>query len=312
MTAGSERGKVLVTGASGVIGNAVVDRLQAQGYEVVAVASRDADLSDERSAMDLFRSTRPTSVIHLAARVHGLMGNLNSQGSMFYDNAKINMNVIEAARRVDVQKIVAMGSVAMYSDTVPLPMKESDVWDGPPHFSESGYGHAKRAMLAQLSAYKEQYGLDYAVALSTNLFGPKDRFDEVKGHVLPSLISKFHRGSQLGGPVVVWGSGSATRDFLYSKDAAIALQLMLERGEGTYNLATGTHHSIRETAELISRIAGFTKEITWDRDKPDGQSVREYDISRLNALGWEPTYTLEQALSETYAWYCEHHTQVRR
>lgn len=308
----TNRGRVLITGASGVIGVAVQDRLTAQGYDVVPVSSVDADLTNERTAFRLVKSVKPNFVIHLAARVHGLMGNLHQQGAMFYDNARINSNVVEASRATGVSKIVAMGSVAMYSDSVRLPMNETDVWDGAPHASEAGYAHAKRAMLAQLEAYKDQYGLDYAFALSTNLFGPRDRFDEKNGHVLPSLLSKFHRGVETGEPVVVWGSGTPTRDFLYSKDAAIAIQLLLEEGTGVYNLASGNHHSIRDTAALIAQISGYVGEIQWDREKPDGQSVRAYDVTRIRHLGWESTTSFEDALRETYNWYAENTVLARR
>ncbi|WP_199184906.1 GDP-L-fucose synthase [Cryobacterium sp. M15] len=304
--------RVLITGASGVIGVAVQDLLSAQGYDVVAVSSVDADLTDESATFRLVQYVKPKFVIHLAARVHGLMGNLHQQGAMFYDNARINSNVVEASRVAGVSKIVAMGSVAMYSDSVELPMNEADVWNGAPHASEAGYAHAKRAMLAQLEAYKDQYGLDYAFALSTNLFGPRDRFDELQGHVLPSLLSKFHRGVESGDPVTVWGSGTPTRDFLYSKDAAIALQLLLEKGTGVYNLASGRHHSIRDTAALISDISGYTGEVQWDRNKPDGQSARAYDVTRITDLGWESTTTFEDALRETYAWYSNNTVLARR
>ena len=307
-----DRGRVLITGASGVIGMAVTDLLTAQGYDVSAVSSVDADLTNELSATRLIQAVKPRFVIHLAARVHGLMGNLHQQGSMFYDNARINSNVVEASRLAGVKKFVAMGSVAMYSDSVALPMNEADVWNGAPHSSEAGYAHAKRAMLAQLEAYKDQYDLDFAFALSTNLFGPRDRFDEKNGHVLPSLLSKFHRGVHTGDPVTVWGSGTPTRDFLYSKDAAVAIQLLLEKGSGVYNLATGQHHSIRDTAALIAKVTGYEGEIQWDRDKPDGQSARAYDVTRITDLGWKSTTSFEDALRETYDWYSANDVLARR
>jgi GDP-L-fucose synthase len=304
--------KVLVTGAAGVIGSAVALDLQANGHEVIAVGSSDADLTDLAETIALLDRVRPEAVVHMAARVHGLMGNLHSQGAIFYDNVRINTNLIEAARLAGVRKIVAMGSVAMYPAGVALPMVESDVWSGPPHSSEFGYASAKRAMLAQLESYRDQYGLDYAFALSTNLLGPNDRFDEINGHVLPSLISKFYRGATEGGSVVVWGSGTATRDFLHSSDAASALRTMLEKGSGTFNLASGKPVSIAQVVQSLETISGFHGGVEWDRTKPDGQVQRSYDISRIEALGWEPKLSFDVALRNTYEWYAENNQSARR
>jgi len=304
--------KVLVTGAGGVIGSAVKENLSRHGYEVVSVASKDADLTNTEQTNELLEAVKPEAVIHLAARVHGLMGNLRSQGSMYFDNIRINTNLVEASRLVGVKKIVGMGSVAMYSDTVPLPMSESTIWDGPPHSSESGYAHAKRAMLAQLEAYGDQYGMEFAFALSTNLFGPNDRFDETNGHVLPSLISKFYRGSTADERVVVWGTGKATRDFLYSSDAAEAMRILLEKGNGAYNVASGSQVSIVQVVNALQKISGYPHEIDWDRTKPDGQAQRAYDISRMTDLGWAPTHDFEEALAHTYGWYANHISEARR
>lgn len=304
--------KVLVTGATGVIGMAVQENLTRNGYEVVGLRSTDCDLRNQAETVALLERIKPDYVIHLAARVHGLMGNLRSQGSMYFDNVQINTNLVEAARLSGVKKIVAMGSVAMYSDTVSLPMRETDIWNGPPHGSEFGYASAKRAMLAQLESYRDQYELEYALALSTNLFGPNDRFDEKNGHVLPSLISKTYRGTTEGTGLVVWGSGLATRDFLYSVDAAEALRTLLESGSGTYNVASGRHVSIRETVDALVDISGFTGDIEWDRSKPDGQVERSYDISRLTDLGWSPQVKFEDALHTTYDWYAQHSKDARR
>ncbi|WP_307852468.1 GDP-L-fucose synthase [Glaciihabitans sp. dw_435] len=306
------RMKVLVTGATGVIGMAVQENLTRNGYEVVGLRSTDCDLRNQADTVALLEHIKPDYVIHLAARVHGLMGNLRSQGSMYFDNVQINTNLVEAARLSGVKKIVAMGSVAMYSDTVSLPMRETDIWNGPPHGSEFGYASAKRAMLAQLESYRDQYELEYALALSTNLFGPNDRFDEKNGHVLPSLISKTYRGKTEGTGLVVWGSGLATRDFLYSLDAAEALRTLLESGSGTYNMASGSHVSIRETVDALVKISGFTGDIEWDRSKPDGQVERSYDISRLTDLGWSPKVKFEDALHKTYDWYAAHSEDARR
>jgi len=205
--------RVLITGVSGVAGRALVQELTVSGYEVIGANSARADLTRRDQAEELLDAIRPTYVVHLAGRVHGIMGNIHSQGQAFYDNIQINTNVVEASRRVGVKKIVAMGSTAIYSDIVSLPMREDDLWLGAPHYSEGGYAHAKRAMIAQLEAYREQYGMDYSFAVSTNLYGPGDKFDEAHGHVLPSLVSKVHRAQTLGIPLEVWGTGTVTRDF---------------------------------------------------------------------------------------------------
>jgi len=304
--------RVLVTGASGVIGHATVELLGRRGHEVVALTSADGDLRDREVANALFAESGAEGVIHFAARVHGLMGNTATPAEMYLDNVLINTHVVDAAQRAGVRKLVGMGSVAAYPAGIPLPMVEDDIWSGRPHGSEAAYGHAKRAMLAQLEAYAHQYGMDYAFAVSTNLFGPHDRFDEEHGHVLPSLISKFHRGTLDGGPVTVWGTGRAVRDFLFAEDAAAAMLALLERGSGTYNLASGHRVTIRELVEILARVSGFSGEIVWDATKPDGQVAREYDTRRIRALGWAPEVPLEDALERTFTWYAAHRADVRR
>jgi GDP-L-fucose synthase len=195
------------------------------------------------------------------------------------------------------KKIVAMGSAAIYSDLVTLPMSEDQIWNGPPHYSEAAYAHSKRSMLAQLEAYKDQYGLSFAYGISTNLFGPHDKFDEKFGHVIPSLISKFYKGQAHGESV---------------HDAAFALRLLAEEYEGPINLATGSSVTIRETVDMLQKISGYTGAVEWDSTKPDGQKLREYDISRLRALGFKPRQSFEQALSLTYNWYKENYSRARR
>lgn len=305
------RERVLITGSAGVVGSALVREMSAAGYDVAAVSFRDGDLRVPGVAERIVSENQPEVILHIAARVHGLMGNIGSQGSAFLDNVQMNTNMIEAARKAGVRKFVGMGSTAVYSDSVALPMSESSIWDGPPHSSEAGYAHAKRAMIAQLEAYHQEFGLDYAVALSTNLYGPCDRFDEAKGHVLPSLISKFHRAKVEGTDVVVWGTGTPTRDFVYSADAARALRIITEEFTGVINLATGRSVTIRDAVETLCRVAEFTGEVQWDRSKPDGQHTRAYDVSKLYALGWEPSVDLAEGLTLAYQWYAEHVDRAR-
>ena len=305
--------RVLVTGGSGMVARALAAELAAAGYDQVTLLARaDADLMDTAATEAAFRQARPGIVYHLAGRVHGIMGNISGQGQAFLHNIRINTNVVEAARLAGARKIVAMGSAAVYSDAAPLPMREADVFTGAPHGSEAAYAHAKRAMLAQLAAYRDEYGLDYAYCIATNMFGPHDRFDERHGHVIPSLLSKFERALRTGSPIEVWGSGTPRRDFLYAPDAARALRLVGERFTGPINLATGTAVSIAETVSLMAEVTGYTGAILWDRSKPDGQMMRDYDISQLRSLGFAPAHDLGTALGETFAWLTERINQVRR
>ena len=304
--------RVLVTGAPGLMGRALTAELRNAGQDVTGLGRADADLRDADAAEAVIARHRPEIVYHLASRVRGIMGHAGTQGDAFLDNIRVNTNVVDAARRAGARKVVAMGSAAAYGDSVALPMREDDIWFGRPHPSEAGYAHAKRAMLAQLEAYRDQWGLEFAYCISTNLFGPHDRFDERTGHVIPSLISKFHRAVAAGERVTVWGSGTPTRDFLYVADAARALQRIGEAGSGVINLASGHSVSIRMVAELIADTAGYQGEILWDRAKPDGQLRRAYDVSRLRALGIGPARPLGEGLAETYAWFAANLAAARR
>ena len=305
--------RAVVTGASGMIGSALVKELQGDDTFVVLGLSRgDVDLMDADATAVAFARAAPDIVFHVAARVAGIGGNLATPGQMFYENVRINGNVVDAARRAGARKVVAVGSAAIYSDLAPLPMSEADIWLGPPHSSEAAYGHAKRAMLAQLEAYKEEYGLDYAYCVLTNTFGPGDKFDEAHGHVLPSLISKFHRAVNDGDELNIWGTGTPRRDFIYSKDVARALHLIGAVGSGAINIASGVEVTIRELVEKIAAVSGYAGEVLWDPAKPNGQELRSYDISRLRALGFAPAYSLDEALAETFTWYATNAGKARR
>ncbi len=304
--------RVLVTGATGLMGMALVQELREAGLEVFPLSSKDVNLTDFAATCALFQRHAPTIVYHLAARVSGIMGNMRAQGQAYLDNIQMNTNTVEAARLAGARKVVAMGSAAIYSDMVGLPMKEEEVWIGPPHASEAGYAHAKRAMLAQLETYRDQWGLDFAYCISTNLFGPYDKFDEKHGHVIPSLISKFHRAVQEDGVVTVWGTGTPHRDFLYVKDAARAMRMIGGSFSGPINLATGSAVSIRDAVETIRDVSGYRRPIDWDRTKPDGQKLRAYEVSKLRELGFQPRYTLREALAETFAWFDAQAGGIRR
>lgn len=301
---------ILVTGCSGVLGVALLEALQERHKNVVGVRSADLDLADFDSTLQFFKSVRPRVVYHAAARVHGLMGNREFPCDVFTENARINTNAVEAARRAGCGKFIGVSTVAAYPDGLPFPIAEGSFWSGAPHKSEQAYAHAKRAMLAHLEACQAQYGMSFTYPIVTNLFGQHDRFDETHGHVIPSLISKFHRAAQEGGAVTVWGTGKAKRDFLYSKDAARAIVLAGEKAEGPINIVSGSTVPIRSVVEALARISGVDN-VAWDASKPDGQLDRSFDIATLKSLGFTPSYSLDQGLEETYRWYAANFPNVR-
>lgn len=309
-----QKQRVLVTGSGGVLGTAVVQALRRwEVHDVAALRRSDCNLLDLAATLRVWHGFRPTVVIHLAGWVAGVQGNLSHAGQAFYENTQINLNVIEASRVLGVGKVVAAGTTAIYSDQVALPMQEADIWSAAPHGSEAAYGHAKRAMLAQLDAYYSQYGMGFGYLICTNLFGPNDRFDEKFGHVVPSLISRFQRATAQGQPdIVVWGDGSPTRDFLYADDAAEAFLMVAERGEGAYNLASGSVVTIAQLVAALKRISGFEGVVAWDTTKPKGQQLRSYDVSRLRELGWAASVPLEVGLERTYEWFLRNAADARR
>ena len=301
---------IVVTGSGGVLGHALADAL-AEGSEPYRLLTRaDVDLTDQAATTAFFLQHKPRLVFHLAGRVHGLMGNSRFPAEMYFDNVRINTCVVEAARLAGCAKIVAVSTVAIYNSDAPMPIAESAVWSGPPHSSEAAYSHAKRAMLAHLEAAQAQYGLAFAYPIMTNLYGPHDRFDAANGHVVPSLISKFHDAARSRATVGVWGTGTAERDFMMSTDAARALLLIGQACNGPINVATGQTFRIRELVETLQRHTGIDR-VEWDDTKPDGQLLRRYDVSRLQALGFRPRVSLADGIARTYDWYAGAFPNVR-
>ena len=298
--------RILVTGAAGLMGSALVEHLRAEAYEnVIPLTRADCDLVDTSATFAAFERRRPDHVFHAAARVHGIMGNLKNQGPVFYENSMMNTNVVEASRRAGVRKITVMGTGAVYPFPSPgLPLKEDMIFRGRPHPAHAGYANAKLAMLAMLEAYQDSYGLKWAYIVSANLFGPRDRFDAETGNVVPSLIKKFYDAKKSGGAVTVWGDGSAQRDFVYIKDAArIALRVM-NGLEGPVNMGSGGVYCIRDIVVALAEITGLGGRVEWDRTKPNGQAYRAYDLAKIASLGLKPAYSIREGLKETWNWYC--------
>lgn len=301
--------RIVVTGARGLVGSAVVDHLAQRGFtDVVGLGREDCDLMDRKATEACLADLRPRHVFHAAARVYGIMGNMKNRALSFHENVSINTHVIHAAHLAGVRKITVMGTGAVYPYPSPrLPLVEDDIFLGRPHGAEEAYAHAKRAALAMLEAYEFDHGLEWAYVVSCNLFGPRDKFDTEFGHVVPSLVAKFHRAKETGGMVSVWGDGSAQRDFLYVKDCAAAVHRIMEAGRGPVNIGSGTVYRIRDIVETLARVAGMEDRVEWDATKPNGQDYRAYDLSRLGALGFSPAYTLEEGLRETWDWYGRKH-----
>lgn len=296
--------KILITGANGLVGSALIYELKNAGFNNVTSLSRnECNLMNTEEVINFFDHCSPEYVFHNAASVYGIGGNHLKKGDVFYENICINSNVIQACKVSRVKKIIAMGTVAAYPDAAPTPLIENSIWNGPPHKSEDSYAHAKRAMLAHLESYKEQYNLDFAFVISTNLYGINDKFNKFTGHVIPSLIKKFHEAKINNSIVEVWGNGSASRDFLYANDLAKALILILEKFSGTINVGSSIITPIKDVVSIISEHYKMNEQFIWNKHKPNGRSFCELDLSKIHSLGFKPQHTLKQGLIKTLKWF---------
>ncbi len=302
------RGKrVVVTGGSGFLGRVVVRRLEALGCgSIVVPRRRDCDLVESSNVERLFREAKPEIVLHLAARVGGIGANQANPATFFYDNLMMGAQLMEVARREGVGKFVAIGTVCAYPKFTPVPFKEDDIWNGYPEETNAPYGLAKKMLLVQSQAYRAQYGFNSVFLIPVNLYGPGDNFDPASSHVIPALIRKCIDAIDEGkDELVVWGTGSASREFLYVDDAAEAILLGAERynGDEPVNLGTGREISIRDLVTKIVALTGFRGEVQWDSSKPDGQPRRCLDVSRARAFGFTARTSFDDGLAATIDWY---------
>ena len=299
---------VLVTGGGGFLGQQVLRKLKNSGCKkVLAPRKREYDLREREQIVRLLNHAQPDLIIHLAAVVGGIGANRLHPGEFFYDNAIMGIELIEYARRLNVGKFVCLGTVCSYPKFAPVPFREEDLWDGYPEETNAPYGLAKKMLLVQAQAYRQQYGFNCIYLLPVNLYGPKDNFDSQTSHVIPGLIKKLLEAKARGERTVTcWGTGSASREFLYVEDAAEAIVLAAEHYNkpDPVNIGSGHEITIRELAELLCTLTGFEGELIWDATQPDGQPRRRLDVSRAEReFGFLAKTSLAEGLRDTIEWY---------
>ncbi len=300
--------RLLVTGGSGFLGAFIVEKLRARGCERLLVPrSAECDLTDPAAVQRLFGEFRPQVVIHAAAVVGGIGANLERPGEFFYQNLMMGLLTMESARQHQIEKFVGIGTICAYPKFTPVPFREEDLWNGYPEETNAPYGLAKKMLLVQAQAYRAQYGFNAIYLLPVNLYGPRDNFSPDSSHVIPALLRKCVEAREAGAPEIeVWGTGRATREFLYVEDAAEGVVLAAERYEGAepVNLGAGSELSIRELAEQLCAVTGFHGKLRWDHSRPDGQPRRCLDVTRAERLfGFRAHTAFEDGLRRTCDWF---------
>ena len=301
--------RIVVTGGAGFLGSFVVEKLNERGATVFVPRSKDYDLVQIEACRRLYKDARPDIVVHLAAKVGGIGANRENPGSFFYENLMMGVQLMEEGRLYGLGKFVALGTICAYPKFTHVPFREEELWNGYPEETNAPYGLAKKMLLVQSQAYRAQWGFNSVYLLPVNLYGPRDNFDPASSHVIPALIKKcFDAMDASESTITVWGTGKATREFLYAEDAAEGIVLATERYEKSepVNLGAGFEISIRDLVTLIARLTGFTGDIIWDATKPDGQPRRCLDTSRAKEeFGFAAKTTFEEGLKATIDWYRE-------
>ena len=303
--------KIYVAGHRGLVGSAIVRKLKSAGYtNLIMRTSKELDLRNQQAVNDFFEKEKPDYVFLAAARVGGILANSTYKADFIYDNIMIAANVIHAAWRHGVKKLLNLGSSCIYPKFAPQPMKEEYLLTGLLEPTNEPYAIAKISAIKLCRYFNEQYGTNFISVMPTNLYGPNDNFNLETSHVLPALIRKIHEAKINGGPVTLWGDGSPKREFLYSDDLAEAVVFLMEKysykdiGEFV-NIGTGIDLTIKELASLIARVVGYQGDFVWDTSKPNGTPQKLLDVSRINALGWKAKTSLEEGLKKTYKWFLE-------
>jgi len=304
--------RFVVTGGAGFLGRNLLAKLRQAGAgpeNLLVPTIEQYDLTREPDVERMYADMKPTVVIHLAAEVGGIGANRENPGRFFYSNMAMGLHLIEHARRVGLRKFVQVGTICAYPKFTPVPFKEEDLWNGYPEETNAPYGIAKKALLVMLQAYRRQYGLNGIYLLPVNLYGPGDNFNPASSHVIPALIRKFCQAKKQGdSQVVVWGTGKASREFLYVEDCAAGIMLAARDYDGPepVNLGAGFEITIKDLAEKIRRLVGYEGEIVWDASKPDGQPRRRLDVTRARQLfGFQAAMPFDEGLRRTIDWWLQ-------
>ncbi|MFH1618104.1 MAG: GDP-L-fucose synthase [Candidatus Margulisiibacteriota bacterium] len=302
--------KVTVTGGAGFLGSFVVDKLKERDCEDIFIPMiEDYDLVKAEDVDRMYRDGKPDIVVHLAAKVGGIGANKEKPGEFFYDNLMMGAHLIEKGRKLGLEKFVTVGTICAYPKFTPVPFKEEDLWNGYPEETNAPYGIAKKALLVQSQAYRDQYGFNAIYLLQVNLYGPKDNFDLQTSHVIPAVIRKCVEAIRDGkDEIVVWGTGKPTREFCYVEDSAEGIVMAAEKYNKAdpINIGTGFEISMKELVDLIVELTGFKGKVIWDSSKPDGQPRRRLDTSKAEAeMGFKAKTDFKKGLEKTIEWYRE-------
>ena len=308
--------RVVVTGGAGFLGSFVVQQLREKGCRnIVVPRSRDYNLVQMDAVRRLYSESRPDIIIHLAARVGGIGANQSNPGRFFYDNLLMGTQLIEVGREQGLEKFIAIGTICAYPKFAPVPFKEDDIWAGYPEETNAPYGLAKKMLLVQSQAYRQQYQFNSIVLFPVNLYGPGDNFDLETAHVIPALIRKCGEAQEAGASeIILWGDGTPTREFLYVEDAAEGILLAAEQYNESrpLNLGTGEEVTIRKLAGIVAEEVGYDGRIAWDTTRPNGQPRRCLDVSRAKqVLGFQAKHTLREGLGKTIRWYQANRNSLR-
>lgn len=309
--------RILVTGGAGFLGSYVVEKLKEQGCKDIFIPrAKDYDLVKIKAVKKVYQDSRPEIVIHLAAKVGGIGANRANPGKFFYENLMMGVQMMEEGRIFGIEKFVALGTVCCYPKFTPVPFREEDLWNGYPEETNAPYGLAKKMLLVQAQSYRQQYGFNTIFLLLVNLYGPKDNFDPETSHVIPALIKKcFDAIKEEKDEVIIWGTGKATREFLYVEDCAEAIILATEKYNKpeAVNIGAGFEISIKDLVYLIMELVGFKGRVLWNTSKPDGQPRRMLDVSKAKEeFGFVAKTDFREGLKKTIEWYKNEYLQKRK